>query len=112
MQTTEMNQTIEDVNAIMFDEEHLQSRLTLMRQYVARPIPKQPWDDSTPALIPFHDGDNASGGGIIIAGSRHAANIPLLQSLNVTAVLNCASGVSNDVSPLLAAMYAACDHLF
>mmetsp|Transcript_3614 Transcript_3614/g.7970 ORF Transcript_3614/g.7970 Transcript_3614/m.7970 type:complete len:919 (-) Transcript_3614:41-2797(-) len=77
---------------LMFDEEHLQSRLALMRQYIARPIPQQPWDDSMPALIPLHEGDAASEGGIIIAGSKHAANIPLLQSMNVTAVLNCASG--------------------
>mmetsp|Transcript_36420 Transcript_36420/g.78634 ORF Transcript_36420/g.78634 Transcript_36420/m.78634 type:complete len:907 (+) Transcript_36420:20-2740(+) len=100
MKISKMNVATED--AMVFDEEHLQSRLALMRQYIARPIPKQPWDDSTPALIPFYDddddnNDNASGGGgggggIIIAGSRHASNIPLLKSMNVTAVLNCASG--------------------
>ena len=97
-----------DATHPIFDEDHLQSRLELIRQYVARPIPTQPWDDTTPALIPFHDdgqddasfGDNSGnnstlgGGGIIIGGARHAANIPLLQSMNVTAVLNCASGVS------------------
>eukprot|EP00584_Thalassiosira_punctigera_P012141 CAMPEP_0172559662 /NCGR_PEP_ID=MMETSP1067-20121228/85115_1 /TAXON_ID=265564 ORGANISM="Thalassiosira punctigera, Strain Tpunct2005C2" /NCGR_SAMPLE_ID=MMETSP1067 /ASSEMBLY_ACC=CAM_ASM_000444 /LENGTH=896 /DNA_ID=CAMNT_0013349305 /DNA_START=32 /DNA_END=2722 /DNA_ORIENTATION=+ len=87
-----MSGTAEEMNAIIFDEERLQSRLALMRQYIARPIPNQPWNDSTPALIPFYDGDGPSGGGIIIAGSRHASNIPLLQSMNVTAVLNCASG--------------------
>ncbi len=89
----------------LFDEEHLQSRLEVIHQYVAQPIPQQPWDDNEPALIPFrnhtgsdHDdvGDGAanveSDGGIIIGSARHAANIPLLKSLNVTAVLNCASG--------------------
>ena len=51
-------------------------------------------------MIPFHDDsnikevspDDGDGGGIIIGGARHATNIPLLQSMNVTAVLNCASG--------------------
>lgn len=88
----------EDVGAAaaMFDEERLQSRLALMRRYIARPIPKQPWDDRTPAFVPFRDGDDvASGGGVVIAGARHASNIPLLKSMNVTAVLNCASGVSH-----------------
>jgi len=81
----------------IFDEEHLQSRLDVIRQYVSKPIPKQPWDDNSPALVPFHDDDsninpNSGGGGIIIGGARHAANIPLLKSMNVVAVLNCASG--------------------
>jgi len=103
-----------DAPTPLFDEEHLQSRLEVIRQYVAQPIPQQPWDDNVPALIPFHDhvggddqnvgdattyhagsngnGSNSGGGGIIIGSARHAANIPLLKSLNVTAVLNCASG--------------------
>lgn len=103
-----------DAPTPLFDEEHLQSRLEVIRQYVAQPIPHQPWDDDVPALIPFHDhvgdGDHdvgdgtnnhagstgtsstSGGGGIIIGSARHAANIPLLKSLNVTAVLNCASG--------------------
>jgi len=87
-----------DATPTMFDEERLQSRLEVIRQYVSKPIPKQPWNDNTPALIPFHDhdsDDNNTGGGnggIIIGGARHASNIPLLQSMNVTAVLNCASG--------------------
>ena len=82
----------------IFDEEHLQSRIDVIRQYVSKPIPKQPWDDDSPALVPFHDEDNdinpnsGGGGGIIIGGARHAANIPLLKSMNVVAVLNCASG--------------------
>jgi len=82
----------------IFDEEHLQSRLDVIRQYVSKPIPKQPWDDDSPALVPFHDdndmnaGSSGGGGGIIIGGARHAANIPLLKSMNVVAVLNCASG--------------------
>ena len=83
----------------LFDEDRLQLRLALIRKYVAHPIPQQPWDDRTPALIPFHDeGDcdgGLGGGGIIIGGKRHAADIPLLKSMNVTAVLNCASGVSS-----------------
>ncbi|KAL7537868.1 hypothetical protein ACHAXR_008129 [Thalassiosira sp. AJA248-18] len=98
-----MNET-DDVmsNATLFNEQHIQSRLNLIRKCVAQPIPKQPWDDNTPALVPFHDdpddsdnsfGDNnRGGGGIIIGGARHAADIPLLKSMNVTAVLNCASG--------------------
>lgn len=77
--------------------EDLQSRLEIIRQFVARPIPKQPFEDSSPALIPFqYDGKSheecVSGGGILIGSARHAANIPLLQSMNVVAVLNCASG--------------------
>ena len=80
----------------MFDEQQLQSRIELMRKHVARPIPKQPWDDNAPALIPFHEPNTAADargiGGIIIGNASHAANIPLLQSMNVTAVLNCASG--------------------
>ena len=80
----------------LFNEQELESRIDLIRKHVARPIPKQPWDDNTPALIPFHeatDPDDSRGvGGIIIGSARHAANIPLLQSMNVTAVLNCASG--------------------
>ena len=74
----------------------LESRIDLIRKHVAQPIPKQPWDDNTPALIPFHepsDPDTSRGvGGIIIGSARHASNISLLQSMNVAAVLNCASG--------------------
>ena len=85
---------------ILFDEQYLQSRLEVIRQYVAKPIPKQPWDDNSPALVPFHEDDldlhtssgRGGGGGIIIGGAKHASNIPLLKSMNVTAVLNCASG--------------------
>jgi len=80
----------------LFNEQELESRIELIRKHVARPIPKQPWDDNNPALIPFHeptDPDASRGeGGIIIGSARHAANIPLLKSLNVIAVLNCASG--------------------
>jgi hypothetical protein len=36
--------------------------------------------------------NNSSNGGIIIGSARHAANMSLLQSMNVIAVLNCASG--------------------
>jgi len=79
-----------------FNEQQLESRIDLIRKHVARPIPKQPWDDNTPALIPFHepaDPDASRGvGGIIIGSARHASNLPLLQSMNVAAVLNCASG--------------------
>ena len=94
----------DDPTSLVFNEAHLQSRLEVIRRYVSKPIPKQPWDDNSPALIPYHDDDvdgsdgapssSNSGGGIIIGGARHAANIPLLKKLNVTAVLNCASGVS------------------
>ncbi|KAL3773263.1 hypothetical protein ACHAWO_010963 [Cyclotella atomus] len=72
------------------DEETLESRLAFIRQHVARPIPSQPFDDSTPAIIPFRDNDH--GGGIIVGSARHASNIPLLKSMNVVAVMNCASG--------------------
>jgi hypothetical protein len=92
------------VDATIFDEGHLQSRLRVIRRYVSKPIPAQPWDDDVPALIPFRDDDDddasgeggggGEGGGIIIGSARHAANIPLLKSMNVIAVLNCASGVS------------------
>ena len=94
------NKDSDNIVPFSFDEEHLQSRLEVIRQYVSKPIPTQPWDDNTPAVVPFHDDDEqnnnedmttlSGGGGIIIGGARHAANIPLLQSLNVTAVLNCA----------------------
>lgn len=108
-----MNEADANANSTIFDEDHLQSRLELIRKYVSKPIPKQPWNDSSPALIPFHDNGidgadhnhNASGGGIIIGGARHAANIPLLQSMNVTAVLNCASGVSTSFCFVVAARY-------
>ena len=100
-----MNEADDGTSLTIFDEEHLQSRLEVIRQYVSKPIPKQPWDDNSPALIPFHDVSDdvnsgnkiapGGGGGIIIAGARHAANIPMLKSMNVTAVLNCASGVSD-----------------
>ena len=79
--------------AMTFDEERLQSRLALVRRHVAQPIPPPPWNDPTPALVPLCDTAPA-GGGILIAGARHAVDLPLLRSLNVTAVLNCASGVS------------------
>ena len=93
---------------VVISDKDLQSRLKLIRHFVARSIPTQPFEDSTPALIPFHENDDGigsdfpsngngniegfSGGGIIIGSARHAANIPLLQSMNVVAVLNCASG--------------------
>ena len=78
-----------------FNKKELDCRVELIRKYVARPIPTQPWDDNTPALIPFHEDsapDTHGGGGIIIGSARHAANIQLLKSMNCTAVLNCASG--------------------
>ncbi len=93
--------------ADIFDEGRLQSRLQVVRHYVSRPIPEQPWNDDVPAYIPFLDdgdeyyddeegGDGGDGGagGIIIGSARHAANIPLLKSMNVVALLNSASGVS------------------
>mmetsp|Transcript_23911 Transcript_23911/g.50386 ORF Transcript_23911/g.50386 Transcript_23911/m.50386 type:complete len:902 (-) Transcript_23911:52-2757(-) len=81
----------------VLNDEDLRSRLDIIRQFVARPIPKQPFEDSSPALIPFqHDEESHAegvwGGGILIGSARHAANIPLLKSMNVAAVLNCASG--------------------
>lgn len=94
--------TTNDVGRI-FNEEQLQSRLCVVRKYVSKPIPEQPWSDDFPAVIPFlHDDDDddyvdnnnnsSSNGGIIIGSARHAANMSLLQSMNVIAVLNCASG--------------------
>ncbi|KAL3774658.1 hypothetical protein HJC23_002467 [Cyclotella cryptica] len=80
----------------LIDEKSLESRLQFLHQHVARPIPQQPFDDCTPALIPFHDSDygaaQTKGGGIIVGSAKHAADIPLLKSMNVIAVLNCASG--------------------
>ena len=93
----------------IFNEDQLQSRLCVVRKYVSKPIPEQPWSDDVPAVIPFHDNDdydydnnnnnnnnNSSTegrrGGIIIGSARHAANMSLLKSMNVIAVLNCASG--------------------
>ena len=76
-----------DISDII-DEKSLESRLAFIRQHVARPIPQPPFDDLTPALIPY----NEHGGGIIVGSARHAANIPLLKSMNVIAVMNCASG--------------------
>lgn len=99
-----------DAPTPLLDDAHLQSRLEVIRQYVAQPIPQQPWDDNVPALIPLREHDDESnhyhvsdvgrngsvsgdgGGGIIIGSARHAADISLLKSMNVTAVLNCASG--------------------
>ena len=94
--------TTNDVGRI-FNEEQLQSRLCVVRKYVSKPIPEQPWSDDFPAVIPFlHDDDDddyvdnnnnsSSNGGIIIGSARHAANMSLLKSMNVIAVLNCASG--------------------
>lgn len=80
----------DDVGETLIDEKLLQTRLEYIRQHVARPIPQQPFDDASPALIPFQDHDSV--GGIIVGSARHAANIPLLKSMNVIAVMNCASG--------------------
>lgn len=90
-----LKEIMEDNTNNLIDEAALESRLGFIRQHVARPIPKQPFDDATPALIPFHDNNHHSqtyGGGIIVGSARHAANIPLLKSMNVIAVMNCASG--------------------
>lgn len=85
-----------DVFTNLIDEKYVESRLHFIRQHVARPIPQEPFDDCTPALIPFHESNygagQTNGGGIIVGSARHAADIPLLKSMNVIAVLNCASG--------------------
>jgi hypothetical protein len=82
----------------LIDEKYVESRLHFIRQHVARPIPQEPFDDCTPAVIPFHERNygagQTNGGGIIVGSARHAADIPLLKSMNVIAVLNCASGGS------------------
>jgi protein-tyrosine phosphatase len=64
----------------------LQSRLDVIRKYVARPIPMHDpnWTDPQPALV--------EGGCVLIGNKYHAADVENLLSLGVTAVLNCASG--------------------
>lgn len=86
-----MQEYYDDSNQVV-DEKTLASRLEFIRRHVARPIPQPPFDDVTPALIPFRENDHGGGGGIIVGSARHAANIPLLKSMNVIAVMNCASG--------------------
>ena len=63
----------------------LQSRLDLIRRLVAKPINRGPdFVDPQPALV--------EGGCVLIGSKNHAADIPNLKRLGVTAVLNCASG--------------------
>lgn len=80
----------------IFDEVQLESRLKMVRGYVAKPIPAQPWKDERPCLVPFAGDDrndfDDGRAGIIIGGARHAANPKMLASLGCRAVLNCASG--------------------
>ena len=80
----------------MDEQAQIESRLKTVREYVAKPIPTQPWKDEMPCLVPFAGDDRniSSDGraGIIIGGARHAANPTLLSSMGCRAVLNCASG--------------------
>lgn len=76
---------MEDRGDDIITKQALDSRIDYIRQHVARPIPQQPFDDSTPALVPFSNDH----GGIIVGSHRHAANIPLLKSMGVVAVSKC-----------------------
>ena len=80
MQDTAKMEDGDDDNII--SRQALDSRIAYIREHVARPIPQQPFDDSTPALVPF----SIDHGGIIVGSHRHAANIPLLKSMGVVAV--------------------------
>eukprot|EP00928_Gymnodinium_smaydae_P071806 TRINITY_DN5528_c1_g1_i1.p1 TRINITY_DN5528_c1_g1~~TRINITY_DN5528_c1_g1_i1.p1 ORF type:complete len:788 (+),score=99.90 TRINITY_DN5528_c1_g1_i1:46-2364(+) len=67
-------------------DDEAETRLQVLRKWVAQPIPTLPWTDPEPAFI---------GGHILIGSKHHASNVELLVSLGVTAVLNCASaGIS------------------
>ena len=68
------------------DEVLLQSRLDMIRRWVAKPIPSpiQTFKDPEPAVV--------QGSCVLIGNKYHAANVDHLVNLGVTAVLNCASG--------------------
>ena len=64
----------------------VESRLENFRNYVAKHIPpSREWKDPGPAYA-------VDGGCVLIGNKHHAADLPNLLKLGVTAVLNCASG--------------------
>ena len=64
----------------------VESRLETFRKYVAKHIPPSPdWKDPGPACA-------IDDGCVLIGNKYHAADLPNLLKLGVTAVLNCASG--------------------
>ena len=66
-------------------DEQAQTRLDMIRSYVAKPIPRsENWRDPHPAMI-----DDT---GILIGNRHHASRVEDLVQRGVTAVLNCASG--------------------
>lgn len=68
---------------LSLSDDTLKSRLDLIRRLVAKPIDRGPdFLDPQPALVDC----------VLIGSKNHAADIPNLKRLGVTAVLNCASG--------------------
>jgi len=73
------------LQSLSLSDDVLQSRLSFLRRLVAKPINRGPdFVDPQPALV--------EGGCVLIGSKNHAADIPNLKALGVTAVLNCASG--------------------
>ena len=66
----------------LLSPEELESRLTFLRKRVAQPFVRG-FADPQPAVLR---------GGVLIGNKYHAADVPNLVRLGVTAVLNCASG--------------------
>ena len=65
---------------LSLSDDTLKSRLDLIRQLVAKPINRGPdFVDPQPALV--------EGGCVLIGSKNHAADIPNLKRLGVTAVL-------------------------
>ena len=73
------------IRSLRLSDDVLESRLSLIRRLVAKPINRGPdFVDPQPALV--------KGGVVLIGSKNHAADIANLKALGVTAVLNCASG--------------------
>ena len=69
------------------DDNHLQARLEMIRQWVAKPIPlplHEFRDNPEPAFV-----ESSS---LFIGNKYHASDVEQMRSLGITAVLNCASG--------------------
>ena len=79
-----MNSNV-STSASFLSNEDLEARLSMIRSYVARPIPMAlDWTDPEPAWV-----ENTS---VLIGNKHHASNVDSLVQQGVTAVLNCASG--------------------